>query len=182
MITNVTTYYLEMTDPKALRPKLVKYRGHAIRRARLPSPEFSRFLYTAVGGDWYWTGRLPWTYQQWQEWVDRPQLQTWVAYVSGCPAGYFELEGQAAGNVEIVSFGLLPTFVGRGLGGHLLTVAIEKAWGMGASRVWLHTCTLDHPRALANYTARGFRVIREESSREEVPDHPLGPWPAGRPK
>ena len=177
MLTDVTTYHLEMTDPGALRAKTNPMQGLAIKQVQQPSPEFSRFLYTAVGGNWYWTERLPWTYRQWQEWVDRPEFQTWVGYVSGSPAGYFELEGQSGGNVEITSFGLLPPHIGRGLGGHLLTVAIEKAWHMGASRVWLHTCTLDHPRALANYCARGLQVFREETASQDVPPLPPGPWP-----
>ena len=180
MTTDVTTYYLEMTDAGALRPKLVKYQGLTINQVHLPSPEFSRFLYTAVGGDWYWTDRLPWSYHQWQDWVDRPGFQTWVAYVSGSPAGYFELEGQSGCNVEITSFGLLPPHIGRGLGGHLLTVAVEKAWQMGASRVWLHTCSLDHPGALANYRARGFQVFHEETSPLDIPHRPTGPWPEAR--
>jgi GNAT superfamily N-acetyltransferase len=177
MLTDITTYYLEMTDPSHLRPKQVSHGGLEIKQAQVPLPEFNRFLYTAVGGDWYWVGRLSWTYHQWQGWVDRPELQTWVAYVSGTPAGYFELEAQADSNVEIVHFGLLPHCIGQGLGGHLLTVAVETAWHMGASRVWLHTDTLDHPHALANYCARGFRVYREETTTHDMPDQSPGPWP-----
>ena len=66
-------------------------------------------------------------------------------------------------HVEIAYFGLLPQCIGQGLGGHLLTVAIERAWQMGATRVWLHTSTRDHPLALANYQARGLRVFQQES-------------------
>jgi GNAT superfamily N-acetyltransferase len=178
MLFDITTYHLEITDPSALRPKPNPIEPLTIDRVQRPSPEFNRFLYTAVGGDWYWEDRLPWTYSQWRELVDRSEFQTWVAYVSGSPAGYFELESQSGRNVEIASFGLLPAYIGQGLGGHLLTVAIEKAWQMGASRVWLNTCTLDHPGALHNYRARGFQVFREETTTIEVQDHPpLGPWP-----
>ena len=180
MVTHVTTYYLEMTDSNAPRPSMVTKQTLSIKQVHLPSPEFSRFLYTAVGGDWYWTDRLIWTHKQWSEWVDRSTLKTWVAYVCGTPAGYFELDGPIDGNVEIASFGLLPSFIGKGLGGYLLTVTIEKAWDMDASRVWLHTCTLDHPSALANYLARGFRVYREELSRRDLLGHPPGPWPGAR--
>ncbi len=177
MLTDITTYYLEMTDPGALRPKPNPIQTLTIEQLRQPSPEFNRFLYTAVGGDWYWEDRLPWTYNQWREWVDRSEFQTWVAYVSGSPAGYFELEGQSGSNVEIPSFGLLPAYIGQGLGGHLLSVAINTAWQMGASRVWLHTCSLDHPGALPNYRARGLQVFREEVTLQDVPSCPPGPWP-----
>ncbi len=112
--------------------------------------------------------------------LNRPDIETWVAYVSGSRAGYFELERQSEGNVELAYFGLLPGFVGQGVGGELLTTAIARAWDMGAARVWVHTCDLDHPQALPNYQARGFRVFRVEQRDEELPDHPLEPWPGAR--
>ena len=174
MITDVTTYYLEMTDPKDLCPKLSAYPGLSIELAQIPYPELNRFLYTAVGGDWNWTDRLPWTLQEWRKWVDRPELKTWVAYVSSTPAGYFELEAQPDSSVEITSLGLLPSFIGKGLGGHLLTIAVQKAWQMKAERVWLHTCTQDHPNALRNYCARGFRLFRITVP-QDVPADTPGP-------
>ena len=79
--------------------------------------------------------------------------------------------------MEITSFGLLPSLLGQGLGGPVLTVAVEKVWLMGAARVWPHTCSLDHPRALANYRARGFKVFRESTEAQEVPGQTPGPWP-----
>jgi GNAT superfamily N-acetyltransferase len=81
------------------------------------------------------------------------------------------------GNVEIAYFGLLPGFIGKGLGAYLLTAATRRAWDMGATRVWVHTCDLDHPRALANYQARGFRIFQVESKVEQLPDAPLEVWP-----
>ena len=89
--------------------------------------------------------------------------------VAEAPAGYFELEREEDGSVQVAYFGLLPEFVGRGLGKYLLTRAVEEAFDLGASRVWLHTCTLDHPGALPNYLARGFRKTREETYTAEVP-------------
>src|SRR5205814_1353389 len=135
------------------------------------------FLYAAVGYRWMWYSRLPWDHAQWLAYLDRPELETWVGYVSGSPAGYFELERQSDDNVELAYFGLLPRFIGQGLGAELLTAAIERAWKMGAARVWVHTCSLDHPQALANYQARGFRVFRTEEKVEPLPDEPLEPWP-----
>lgn len=173
----VRTTYLEMRDPSELRPARPAGTPFDLVRAEIPCPELNRFLYTAVGSDWVWYGRLPWSRARWLAWLGRPEVETWVAYVSGTPAGYFELERQDAGQVEIVYFGLLPAFAGRGLGGALLTAAIRRAWEPGASRVWVHTCDLDHPRALRNYEARGFRVYRTEEAYEEIPDGPLEPWP-----
>ncbi len=71
--------------------------------------------------------------------------------------------------MEIVYFGLLPQFVGQGLGGHLLTEAVERAWQMDARRVWVHTCNLDHPAALKNYQARGFKLYQTIEKMKEIP-------------
>jgi GNAT superfamily N-acetyltransferase len=175
--TKITTYYLEMRNPSELRPARLDDPAIEARQARIPSPELHRFLYTAVGGDWYWVDRLAWTYDRWLEYIDRPNFETWVCFQAGTPCGYFTLEAQAGGNVEIHNFGLLPRFIGKGLGGHFLTLAVERAWAMGASRVWVHTCTHDHPHALANYQARGFRLFKEMVSFKTLPDQPPGPWP-----
>ncbi|MGH9362056.1 MAG: GNAT family N-acetyltransferase [Thermoanaerobaculia bacterium] len=179
-MVRVTTHYLEMLSPAELRPARAAPPGAELRRAEVPSPELNRFLYTAVGGDWHWVDRLGWTFERWLRYLDRPELATWVLYVGGTPAGYFELEKQPEGNVEIAYFGLHPRFVGQRLGGHLLTQAIERAWAMGARRVWVHTCTLDHPSALRNYQARGLRLYNEESEEKELPDRSPGPWPGAR--
>jgi len=96
---------------------------------------------------------------------------------STTPVGYFELARQGGDDIEIAYLGLLPRFIGQGFGGILLTAAASRAWELGANRVWVHTCTLDHPQALSNYQARGFRVYRIEETIEDLPDQPLEPWP-----
>jgi GNAT superfamily N-acetyltransferase len=173
----LTTYFLEMLDRTQLRPRRVAGADFRVERSCVPCPELNRFLYCAVGWQWYWIDRLVWTYPQWQAYVDRPQVQTWIGYWQSSPAGYFELEQQADGNTELAYFGLLPQFIGRGLGANLLTNAIERAWDWGARRVWVHTCTLDHPSALANYQARGFRLYKEEVTQKSIPDTPERDWP-----
>ena len=100
-----------------------------------------------------------------------------MAYLSGTPAGYFELEAQGGSEVELAYFGLLPTFIGRGLGSELLATAIERAWQLEPNRVWLHTCSLDHPRALETYQSHGFRPYKTEEAMEQLPDSPLKAWP-----
>lgn len=175
----VTTTHLEMTSRSQLRPAARATTTFELVRAEIPCPELNRFLYAAVGARWWWYSRLSWDYGRWLVYLDRPDLETWVAYVSGSPAGYFELERQND-NVELAYFGLLPRFVGTGVGGALLTAAITRAWDMGAARVWVHTCDLDHPQALRNYQARGFQVFRTEQTVEELPDGPLEPWPGAR--
>jgi GNAT superfamily N-acetyltransferase len=173
----VTTTHFEMTNRAQLRQAVRSRVTYQLVRAEIPCPELNRFLYTAVGVDWWWYSRLSWNRARWLAYVDRADLETWVAYVSGTPAGYFELERQSEGNVEIAYFGLLPQFIGKGFGSQLLADAVTRAWEMGATRVWVHTCDLDHPQALANYKARGFTVFHVESKVEQLPDHPLEVWP-----
>ena len=157
----VTTTYLEITARADLRAGRAPRAPFTIVRVEVPTPALNRFLYVAVGQSWAWNDRLQWDAARWRAYVDSPELETWVAYVRGTPAGYFELERQAH-DVEIVYFGLLPDFIGGGLGGALLTKAVERAFDLGATRAWVHTCSLDHPQALANYLARGMRVYRTE--------------------
>ena len=182
----VTTYHLEINSPGEFVPTANTRMDYEVVCAEVPVPELNRFLYASVGADWRWYMRLNWSYAQWREYLERDEVGTWIAYVDGTPAGYFELERQPPGSVEIAYFGLLPQFIGKGLGGALLTDAVNTAFDFGAAgrertRVWLHTCTLDHPAALSNYQARGFRIFDTVEAEEVVPDGPMDPWPgAGR--
>jgi len=154
--------YLEMTSPEALRPADVPVDDLRIEHVGACTASFYRYLYTEVGRDYRWTDRLAWTDEQIREHLASPAIAVHVAYVGGTPAGYFELTRHGDGSCELSYFGLLPEFQGRGLGKFLLTQATRRAWE-GASRVWLHTCTLDGPAALPNYVARGFRPYRKET-------------------
>ncbi|HZN58872.1 MAG TPA: GNAT family N-acetyltransferase [Planctomycetota bacterium] len=178
MEKEVTTYHLEMLSPAEHRPASTTPPDFEVRRAGVPLPELNRFLYCTVGAGWTWIERLSWSRERWLAYLDRPELETWVAYSMGTPAGYFELERQPGENVELAYFGLIPEFTGRGLGGCLLTRAVERSWAMGPRRVWVHTCSLDHPRALGNYEARGFKVFRVEREMKEIPDITGSPWNA----
>jgi ribosomal protein S18 acetylase RimI-like enzyme len=165
MPTNATTAtrtYLEMTSRAQLKPARLDDRDLAIRRIDPPDPSLWRYLYSEVGRQYRWFDRLPWTEEEARRYLEDPSISLWVLDVQGVIAGYFELHREADGAVEIVYFGLLPAFTGRGLGGHLLTEAAERAWASGATRVWLHTCTFDHPNAIPNYVSRGFTVFKTE--------------------
>ncbi len=160
----VRTYYLEMDSPAEFVPGKEKENHLDIQRMTVPLPRFNKFLYAYVGEKWNWTDKLGWSDDQWDNWVKRPELSTWLASYKGTPAGYYELEAQPENNIEIAYFGLFPEFLDRGLGAELLTAAVGSAWRLGASRIWVHTCTLDHPSALSNYKRQGFRVFKEEVS------------------
>ncbi|MFD9796219.1 GNAT family N-acetyltransferase [Streptomyces sp. NPDC059070] len=183
-LAEVTTWSLEQTSPADLRPAAEPARSVRVVRSEVPSPEFSRFLYTAVGGDIHWLDRLPWPYARWREFLDRPGVETWVAYENGTPAGYIELEAQADGAVEIVYFGLIPAFRGRRIGGHLLSYGIARAWDLAdrwpgrdtTRRVWVHTCSLDGEHAMENYLRRGFKLFDTKVAEQAEAETP-GPWP-----
>jgi GNAT superfamily N-acetyltransferase len=187
MRVEVTTHYLETTSRSQIRGRAVDPATCQVAKVDPPSPELSRFFYTAVGGDWFWVDRLPWTYQQWLDDVGRPNRETWILSMRGVPAGYYELELAEPSGVEIVYFGLLPASVGKGLGGAMLTHALHRGWDWleiapqsTARRVWLHTCSLDHAVALANYQARGLTLYKTEVEEKELPERPIGPWPGAR--
>ena len=161
-MTEVSVDYLDMLSREQLRA-CPPVPGLLLMEAEVKQFALNRFLYTQVGGDWQWTDRLSWSERQWRDYAEADDLRTWVAYVEGSPAGYFELQSQAEHAVEICIFGLARPFIGKGLGGPLLTQAIEQAWDWGQTRrVLVNTCSLDHPSALANYQARGMQLYRTE--------------------
>jgi ribosomal protein S18 acetylase RimI-like enzyme len=156
--------YLEMRHPGDLRRSRSADGDVSLERIEHCPPGFWRFLYTEVGRLYRWVDRLAWTDEEIAAHLANPAIQLWVLETSGSVAGYFELRhGDDDDSVEIAYIGLLPAFVGRGLGRCLLTAAVERAWACGAERVWLHTCSFDHPAALPNYLARGFRIYKTES-------------------
>jgi GNAT superfamily N-acetyltransferase len=160
-MTRITTWFLEMTAREQLRPARA-VDGFEVRRLDPPDVGLSRRLYQQVGEPWQWTDRLGWGDSRWSAHLGH--AQTWVGYLDGEPVGYAELV-RDGDDVELASFGLLPGFAGRGLGGALLTAATERAWESGAERVWLHTCSLDSPAALPSYERRGFRRYDERNGR-----------------
>lgn len=175
-IAEVTVTELAMDSPTLVRPGREPDVTAQLIRVEEPSPELARFFYRSVGGPWYWVDRLDWTYEQWSEWTHAPGHEMWTCWVKGAPAGYFELDRQGD-VVEIAYFGLLRDFIGMGLGGWLLTQALKRAWEVpGTARVWVHTCTLDGPSALASYVARGFSAERTYIEYRDVSEPPPGPW------
>ncbi len=163
-MNEVTTHYLEMKSPSSLKSK-DESKGMQVQECEIKRFRLNRFFYQFVGEAWEWTDRLSWSDEQWKSYAESDNPRTWVAYYKGSPAGYYELQRQDDGDVEIAYFGLAPRFIGQGFGGYLLSRAINSAWEWrGTKRVWVHTCTLDHPSALQNYKARGLEVYRVETA------------------
>ena len=165
----VVRTYLEMRSPGDLHPARQPVDAPRLERMEECPVSFFRYLYTEVGRAYHWVDRLSWSDERVRAHLGDPDVSVWLLSSRGAPAGYFELRRHGDASIEIAYFGLLPEFVGRGWGGHLLTEAVRAAWASRPERVWLHTCTLDHPAALPNYRKRGFRPVREEMYTAELP-------------
>jgi GNAT superfamily N-acetyltransferase len=170
----ITVTYLEIADPRRIEPPShPRPAGLATREVK--DPAVNRDMYRDVGSDYHWTDRLVWGAREWGAWSER--VETRLLELDRTTIGYFEVEreGRSGGPIgdraehrtqdcraaKIAIFGLLGDFHGRGLGGHSLTLALERAFEVGP-RVWLTTCSLDGPNALPNYLKRGLEVFREE--------------------
>ena len=158
----VTRTYLEMRDRFELNGAKLDDQKILLEHLDDCSVELFRFLYAEVGKNYHWIDRLPWTDEEIAKYLLQPEISLWLMTYEDKTAGYFELRKCDDGSTELAYFGLMPKFIGRGLGKHLLTCAVEQAWADGAKRVWLHTCTLDDPAALPNYLKRGFRPFKTE--------------------
>ncbi len=159
----VVITYLEMTTPPQ-RPSLPAPAGVKLALLRLeqPSVAFYRFLYDQVGDPWFWYERKHLEDAKLKTILDDPKVEIYVPYVAGAPAGYVEIDRRPAPDVDLAYFGLMPGYIGMGLGWYLLNWAIDEAWSSRPQRITVDTCTLDHARALHTYQRAGFRPYRQE--------------------
>jgi len=156
----VTTTYLELVEPEPIRmPSRPAPPGFGTRIVE--DPAVNAGMYRRVGADYAWLDRLRWSDRQWRRWAER--IETHIVEVDGGEAGYFELELDSPGSAKVSIFGLLGEYHGRAIGGHALVAALDRGRAL-RPRVWLTTCTLDGPHALANYRARGMRPFRVETA------------------
>jgi GNAT superfamily N-acetyltransferase len=162
--------YLALESPSDFKPSPCPDPHARVESVHAAPASFFRYLYVEVGRAYHWVDRLAWTDDQLRERLAKPGVSLHLLSVAGAPAGYFELEKHEDGSVEVAYFGLLPEFLGRGLGGYLLSEAVVAAWGLEPTRVWLHTCTLDARAAMPNYLARGFRPFKQESYVAQLSD------------
>lgn len=164
----VTVTWLRMTSPDQRVSAPGRAEPTAILRAHRPTLSFYRYLYGTVGEDWWWFERRRLSDEALAAIVHDDRVEVHVLYVRGVPAGYAELDRRVEGEVEIAYFGLIPEYVGRGFGPFLLDWALGRAWSYGPQRVWLHTCTLDHPKALAVYQRGGLQVYDRKVVHEDA--------------
>lgn len=156
LATVVTT--LEMRDRPPLRPtppsplRLVRWRD--------PEPDKYRTLFRRVGEPWLWYSRLAMDDQRLLRIIRDPGVEVYAAKDrNGIEVGFLELDCRQADATELSYFGFVPELAGQGHGRWLMAHALQLAWRPGTERVWVHTCTLDHPRALGFYRAQGFTAV-----------------------
>jgi len=166
---DVTVYYLEMLA-KPQRTVPAPRGGLMVMHAQRPTVAYYRFLYNTVGGNYHWYSRGKLPDADLAAVIQHPPNEVHVLHADGVPAGFAELDRRAADEIELVQFGLMPEFIGQGLGKYFLQWTIDRAWSYQPRRFWLHTCTLDHPRALPNYLEAGFAMYKQEVIQRDVAD------------
>ena len=157
LATIVTT--LEMTRRPPLRP--LPASPLRLVRWATPEPEKYRTLFRRVGGPWLWYSRLAMDDAALTAIVHDCSVEVYaVTDRAGIEVGLLELDLRHAGACELSYFGLVPELAGRGHGGWLMAEAMARCWRPVVTRVWVHTCTLDHPAALGFYRKQGFVAMK----------------------
>ncbi len=168
MPQKVITTYLELTENDIFRPSEGFLQKIGVRE--VANDAYINFiLFAGIGLPWRWYSRLGWTTGEWEKYFAGNKIGTFLCFHGKNLVGYYELDLTAGSSAEIKFMGLFPRYMGSGLGGMVLSHAVNSAREKGAGRVWLHTCTNDAEAALGNYLARGFRIYKEEEGVEEIP-------------
>lgn len=159
---------LQMTAPPPPRPVPATDR-FAVRRVERPPLDWYRDLFRRVGEPWLWFSRLRMDDAALAAILHDPGVEVHALAADGRDEGLLELDFRSPGEVEVTFFGVTPALVGRGAGRLLMDMALRRAWAAAPRRVWLHTCTVDHPGALAFYQRSGFVPYRRQI---EIDDDP----------
>ena len=155
--------FLELKDLKNLKTNSINEKKYLVKKIK-PDFQLNKFFYKQVGKKHRWIDRLSWSDVKWINYISNKNLETYIISESDELVGFFELlYNPELKETEISYFGLLEEYIGKGIGGYALSVAIKKSFEKNIKRVWLHTCTLDHPNALKNYIARGMTVFKKEN-------------------
>jgi GNAT superfamily N-acetyltransferase len=169
---DVITHYLQMHGRPEPAPVAAPRPGLSIVHAVQPTVRWYRFLYETAGAPWQWVDRTRLTDDELGAIVRHPDVAVHVLFADGVPVGYLELDARGEdGDVELAYFGIFPDFIGQKLGPYLLSWGIHRAWDDPATRrLWVHTCSLDHPSALALYQRHGFvKYDEQRHTDDDVP-------------
>jgi GNAT superfamily N-acetyltransferase len=159
--------HLEMTERPALRPD--PEGAWTLRKVPSPDLDWFRDLYRRIGDEWLWFSRLQMADAELAAIVRSPMVEVHALVHEERDRGLLELDFREAGQCELAFFGVTADLIGGGAGRWLMNRALELAWSRQVSRLSVHTCTLDHPSALAFYQRSGFRAFRRQV---EIADDP----------
>tara|TARA_Y100000816_G_scaffold267969_1_gene229806 strand:+ start:326 stop:829 length:504 start_codon:yes stop_codon:yes gene_type:complete len=160
MIEKIDRFYLEINSINELKPKRTLLDDFTLFEAEKNNFDLNKFFYKQIGKKHQWVDRLIWQDKNWIEYVSNKNLKTFILQKNNDFVGYFELLFNK-NECEIAYFGILEEFIGNGHGGFLLSEAIRIGF-KNANRIWVHTCSLDHPNAIENYKSRGMKVFKTE--------------------
>ena len=166
MIISVKRNFLELKNINDLIKKDKPEDNYSVEKTK-PDFQLNKFFYKQIGKKYRWTDRLIWTDLQWSNYVSNKNLETYV--IKNCEdlVGYFELIFDK-NECEIAYFGILKEYIGKSLGGYLLSEAIKIGFEKKMKRIWVHTCSLDHQNAILNYKARGMKIFKTEVLKRKV--------------
>ena len=164
----VTVTFLRM-DRALMEPPPALPKGARIERVVAPTVAFYRYLYNTVGAEYVWWLRRTMTDAELAALLRHPGISVYVLYISGAPAGFFELDARPAPDINLSYFGLLPHVMGIGIGGVFLRHAVAEMWDRSPRALTVNTCTADHLRALPTYLRTGFRAMRAVAEVWDVP-------------
>jgi GNAT superfamily N-acetyltransferase len=163
MERSIDRFYLHLLSRNDLIPSDCKEKNLEVILEKEPTVDFCKFLYKEVGKDFFWRDRLKWSDQDWLNYINNIFFKLYILKQNNELAGYYELlYDPKISSMEISYFGIFKEFFGKGIGGYLLTDAILNSYKHSINKVWVHTCTLDHPNALKNYLARGMKIFKTE--------------------
>ncbi len=138
----------------------------SMSRIERPAPDEYRRLFRLVGAPWLWFSRLIMDDAALRAIIQHPDVDLYrVSDENGREAGMLELDFRETGQCELAFIGLVPELSGKGHGRWLLAEAVGRAWRDCVRRVHVHTCSLDHPAALAAYRRAGFTPYKRAIER-----------------
>lgn len=160
-----TVTFLEMHEPKEF-PALLPDTAFELLPKPIDVITYRKYYY-GVGEKYYWLDRMVMPDEELLDKINALNVDIYVFYINETTAGYIEFLKEEK-YIEIVYFGLLPGFIGKGLGKYFLQWVIAKAWSYKPQWIQLNTCTLDHPNALSTYKKAGFIEVRTEIQQRRI--------------
>ena len=162
MIEKIDRYYLEIRSIENLKSKKKPSDKVSLELSDRKNFKSNKFLYKQIGKKHQWIDRLVWQDKDWIKLVSDENLKTYILKQDENLVGYFELIFNQ-NECEIAYLGILEEYIGKSLGGYLLSEAIKIGFQEKVERVWVHTCSLDHKHALNNYISRGMKIFQTDT-------------------